>query len=688
MNYVLEGTLGFMVESPTNIEDNGLYLLDIESGDVIKYVVPIPLNAENIFMNSYSVYKQDPSIAMLSLEYRVSGVGSKIVYYTNDSGINWSEIYLADNYNSVAVNSVAINPTNPQNLFIARGQSPNETYGGLLESNDAGQTWIEKMPGITFDPIIFHPQDSDTIFLGTGIGRRDGSHSENLYRSVDGGDTWSILPITWENGILDNIVTIVINPQDPATMIVLEENEIVVTQDDWQTFDKYVHPIGSPDGYYYGLNASFNPFQQGEVFINSNFYPLLSSDYGASFNQFFNPFFPSNFTEVQEDDSEMHLYYGAQQGLVRKNLLTNEIEATDIVSLDVFSNDAPAFYHIHKSMVGRIYKYKSSFLGSNLSVSNDFGRNYDVLYTNFFDDIRSINQDPINPNIVWASFLNGGTVILDFTDINNVIQTNVILPDANPIRDVYFDEENPNSLFVASGSKVHYSEDYGVSWIEKSNGLPENNTIYDIARSPFNSNEYTIATETGIYKTIDQGENWLQTYQGAYIKKIAYSEYSEKDAVASKMTRQPLFGEAVDAQIIYTTDGGSSWEEVPLEAINHTGALSMSYKFHENSVDVYMATLDLGLTKHTIDLTSLEVSNSFQNTNTFIVYPNPVQDIINVEENGNQVASITIYNSIGQQVMANLTENQIRVEHLESGIYFISIENVNGESFIKRFVKN
>ncbi|KXO01134.1 hypothetical protein LS48_01275 [Aequorivita aquimaris] len=687
LEYTLNGMLSFLVESPTFLEDNGIYLLDIANGAVSKYLAPVPSDAENIFLNSYSIYKQDPSIAMLSLEYRLYGTGYKLVYYTSDSGENWSEIYSADSYNLVAVNNVAINPTDPENLFIARGQSPNETFGGLFISHDAGLTWEEKMPGITFNPITFHPQNSDTIFLGTAIGRRNSSHSENLYKSVDGGTSWNIIPISWENGILDNINAIVINPQNPTTTIVLEENEIVVTRDDWQTFNKYLHPIGSSTGYYYGLHASFNPIVEGEVFINSDFYPLWSTDYGASFIQFLNPFFPSNFTEIQED-TETHLYYGAQQGLIHQDMQTNEVEAMDIIPLGIFSNDPPPFYHIHKSMMGRVYRYTSSFIGSDLSVSSDFGRSYDVLFTNFFDDIMSINQNLRNSNVVWASFLNGGTVILDFTDLNNVIQTEVILPRSEPVLDVLFDDINSDLVFIALGPKVYLSNDYGNSWVERSNGLPENNIVYDIEQSPFNTNEYTIATEVGIFKTIDQGENWFQTYQGVHLKKIAYSQYNELHAVASRMTRQPLFGDSIDAQIIYTTDGGMSWNEVPLEATKHVGSFSMGYQFNESSVNVYMATIDLGLVKHTIDLMTLGMSNTSQNINSFIVYPNPVQDILKIQENGDKVKSIDIYNAKGQRVMGNLSEKQIKVEDLESGIYFISIQNTKGDSFIKRFVKN
>ncbi|MCG2417820.1 T9SS type A sorting domain-containing protein [Aequorivita sp. F47161] len=686
LKFVFAGILSFMVQSPTTLEDNGLYFLDTGSGDIIKYTAPIPIGAENISMVSYSVYAQDPFVAMLHFGYRVGRFDSEVVYYTNDGGQNWTEVYLPENYDSVFPNNVAISPTNPQKLFIARGNSPTGTFGGLFISNDAGQTWEEKMPGTTFKAIAFHPLDSDIILLGTDdVGY--GGQSENLYRSVDGGDTWNIIPIPWEAGISDVINVIVFDAQNPNTVMVLEENEIVVTQDDWQSFEKYVHPIGPSDGYFYGLNASFSPFQQGEVFINSNFYPLLSTDYGATFSQLPNPFLSSTFTGIQSD-SETHLYFEAQQGIIHKNLQTNEVESFDIVPLGVFSSNPPPFYHVEKNTIGRLYKYTPSSLGSVLGVSSDFGRNYDPLFVNFFDEIRSVNQDPNNSNIVWASFEVGGPVIIDFTDLNNVAVTPVALPGTESMLDVFIDENDSDLVYMAAGAKIYKSVDGGLSWVEKSNGLPTgDNVIYDIEQSPFHNNEYSIATNSGIFKTTDQGENWIQTYQGHNLRKMTYSQFNDLHAVASRMTRQPLFGDPIDAQIIYTTDGGETWIEVPFEAIAHVGSLSMSYLFQEDSVDVYLSTFDLGLIKYTIDLGTLETPDISQNSNSFIVYPNPAQDFINIKNNGDEIVSIHIYNAIGQIVMKHAAEKQIDIRNLESGIYFVAIKNAKGDNFIKRIVK-
>src|SRR5690606_35462349 len=103
--------------------------------------------------------------------------------------------YTVDNLN-IFLNNVAIDPGNSQRLFLARGSGDTETDGGLLLSEDGGETWTEKLAGINFDPIAFNPADLNEVWLGSSLsGGAD--HSQGLYKSTDGGNTWNLVPITW-----------------------------------------------------------------------------------------------------------------------------------------------------------------------------------------------------------------------------------------------------------------------------------------------------------------------------------------------------------------------------------------------------------------------------------------------------------------------------------------------------------
>ena len=72
--------------------------------------------------------------------------------------------------------------------------------------------------------------------------------------------------------------------------------------------------------------------------------------------------------------------------------------------------------------------------------------------------------------------------------------------------------------------------------------------------------------------------------------------------------------------------------------------------------------------------------------NEFRIYPNPVNEILNVEFGGVKNAQIFVYDVCGKEIMSNQIErgvSQINVSALAKGIYFIKIE-----ARIQKFVKN
>lgn len=73
---------------------------------------------------------------------------------------------------------------------------------------------------------------------------------------------------------------------------------------------------------------------------------------------------------------------------------------------------------------------------------------------------------------------------------------------------------------------------------------------------------------------------------------------------------------------------------------------------------------------------------------TFNIYPNPVSDIIFIE-NDNNIEGISIYTGTGAMVRnEECSDNdlQLNVSDLESGIYIIKVKTGNNE-IIKRFIK-
>jgi hypothetical protein len=81
-------------------------------------------------------------------------------------------------------------------------------------------------------------------------------------------------------------------------------------------------------------------------------------------------------------------------------------------------------------------------------------------------------------------------------------------------------------------------------------------------------------------------------------------------------------------------------------------------------------------------------NQDFAFENEFVLYPNPVKEVLNISsKNQTEISSIEIYNIVGQVVIAipNSTKT-IDVSNLKTGTYFIKVNTEKGTTTTK-FVK-
>jgi hypothetical protein len=82
---------------------------------------------------------------------------------------------------------------------------------------------------------------------------------------------------------------------------------------------------------------------------------------------------------------------------------------------------------------------------------------------------------------------------------------------------------------------------------------------------------------------------------------------------------------------------------------------------------------------------TLSSSDFNQNNLKVAMYPNPVNDILNIDIE-NEIKSVEIYNIQGQKVMQS-NAKQIETSSLNSGIYMVRIEDVNGGIATQKLIK-
>jgi photosystem II stability/assembly factor-like uncharacterized protein len=135
------------------------------------------------------------------------------VWKTIDGGLNWTP--KTDHEVSLAIGSLAMDPTNPLILYAGTGEgnfSGDSYYGnGVLKTIDGGNSWTTlggtTFAGTRFCRIAVTPGDPARLFAATGNG---------LYRSVDSGVTWT--QMTSSSLPTFNATDVRVDPSAPGTV--------------------------------------------------------------------------------------------------------------------------------------------------------------------------------------------------------------------------------------------------------------------------------------------------------------------------------------------------------------------------------------------------------------------------------------------------------------------------------------
>lgn len=652
-----------------------IYLLDIPTKQIIReYTIPIPSDSTESSITSYNFF--DSQTLIVQQYYGYFGSIKAKVYYSNDGGNNWSTVYHNIDYGSIFPNDVAISPNNPNKLFIARqgGLDPDD-YGGLFISDDAGQTWTEKLSGIDLGSITFHPDNANDILLGSWY-----ATETHLYHSIDAGENWDDLIADLAENMPNGILEIQYNPSNHNNIVALGMNSIMRSNDNFFSHEIFTfeNNIENPNNYFFGTYLSFNPFNPSQLLITNNDYPLMSNDGGQTVTKINNPYFfaQNGHLSLFKNNNAKHLYYSVQNGYSHRDLNTNSENAYNTLPLQVFPFTTNQ-YKADPWIEGRVYGFYQGNFSSGISVSNNHGIDvYGIASPNIY--LHTITSKPGNPNILYTSqsddFINGHLYQLDISDFDNIQQTPIELPAPGIAQSIHFDNANSDEMWVSINNMLYSTLDSGSSWQLHSNGLESignDATIFDIHQSSINQNQLTLATSVGIFTSTDHGENWSQL-SDFYTHEINSSNSNSNLIVA-------LTYDTADASFAlrYSNDAGQTWQEVSHEELHYLNSdfKNSTIDFNGQTADVYIGTYSLGVVKFTIDFENLS-NPIFSNSNLFWATPNPTNSKAYIKSKDSDTNyNIVIYNDFGQKISAATKSNIIDLESQPSGIYLVQIES-------------
>lgn len=522
------------------------------------------------------------------------------MFKSSDAGENWTKIGLDSTEH---ISKVVIHPRNSNIIFVA---APGHLWNdhkdrGLYKSTDAGKTWekilyIDEKTGCA--DFMIDPMHPDTMYASTWEFRRtaysfnSGGPGSGLYKSVDGGKTWTKITKGLPSGTYGRIA-MTLAPSEPNNLLAIVESEstgLFISSDygeSWKAQSSNSNVSARP---FYFSTIEVDPNNAKRVYRPA-FTVSISDDGGYSFREIVN--------EAGWVHSDCHALW------INPNNTSHMYLGTDggvYMSLDkgnnwIFLNSIPVsqFYHVtvDEQTPYNVYgglQDNGSWMGPTSSPNGIENKDWRDIG---FGDGFWVQPDQESPtNYVYSEWQGG-----------NVIRLNLKTNEAANIKPQAGDGEtklrfNWNSPLVVSptnkktlylGAQYLYkTQNRGLTWEkispdlttddkkkqeqEESGGVTIDNTsaenhctIFSIAESPLDEKLIWVGTDDGnLQYTMDGGKNWNKVNpniscipSGTWVSSIEPSRF-DKNTVYATFDNH-AYGD-MRTYAARSTDLGKSWE--------------------------------------------------------------------------------------------------------------------------------
>jgi len=534
-----------------------------------------PTLTDTVFIGTVGSHDKNPKF--VEQQYDFIRPNPARLYRSDDNGQTWHVLH-----EGLDFSELAFDPTNPDKLYGACVKD------GIMRSQDGGCTWENTVPNLSkhdIDTVAIDPKNPQRVICAASTypNYDDDVPPIGVYETLNGGESWSL--IKWHTmSDLRNypaymtlpyagwcIVKILIDQDDSQRLYISNWYGVAISTDGGQSWDA---------NYFEGMenicieNMTAHPTDANTVFmVTADHNPKYSLDGGRTYAMM-----PRAQIDTIQPDSTAIVASRFKPNLILYSIKGPEgcsiIRATDyettpkvVLALSAQLDTAPSELAFQSRAAGvsvqalvespheagTFYAYIDGIIASGAGVyrTTDYGDSWQRLTNPFPTHITRVPHD--------REWIENELLSVVVAQTKNVCGTNQLL---------CIDPHRADTLYLGEWTEGLYrTTDGGQSWQDISAGLPfqhQHASVINVIRADPNRAGVLYAgfIREGLWRSADYGDTWQKIFPTSDNHFNATSIAVDSTGKIIIVVSEPLILSPSPSAVIISRDGGATWDDI------------------------------------------------------------------------------------------------------------------------------